>query len=321
MPRTYETNTTSDNQLHERIRQERSGVVLQFRNTPEALRRLSKNHNENTHYERERDHLRSEMGFQKHRSFAAAKAMDRILALEQQATEEFPIDRILAATNPHKNQELYEDICRIENSYINQLITLDHESGAKFEDQRGLSRINLIKFFIYKAAKCYDKGIALTKKNIDEHILKDSELRLEDIKKQICQLFNEAREIGKNDPDTFLSFRANVAALTSETTEPVNIPDKAPELYKDRADRKENAEDFTRRVYGSWFRKGISRPHIKQLDKSLYGMLNKGGFPESLVQDLPAAPGRSADDLARSDSELLASRRASQRRSMAKIRT
>ncbi|WJY21584.1 hypothetical protein QTA57_17955 [Fontisubflavum oceani] len=161
MPRTYETTTPTDSDA---IREEQSGVVLQFRNTPDALRRLSERSNENTNYDRERDHLRSEMGFQKHRHFAEARAMDRILALELQAIEKFPIERILTATDPEENQALYEEICQIENSYINQLITLDYEAGAEFGAQRGLSRINLEKFFLSKVELCYAKGIKLNKK-------------------------------------------------------------------------------------------------------------------------------------------------------------
>lgn len=291
MPRTYETTTPADSDT---IREERSATVLQFRNTPEALKRLAERRNENTNFERERDHLRSEMGFQKHRHFAAAQAMDRILALELQAIEDFPIERILAATDPEENQALYEEVCRIENSYINQLITLDHEAGAAFAQQRGLSLINLIKFFLSKTELCYPKGIKLNKKNLDDHILTDTELRLNDIRKQIRQLFNEAREIGQNEPETFQTFKADVAALTTENTEPeVPLPTKAPELYKDRKNKGQTAEEFTKTVYSKWIEAGgITRADLKRLDKSLYGMLMKGGFPESLKDLIPPAQGK-----------------------------
>ena len=147
----------------------------------------------------------------------------------------------------------------------------------------------------------------------------EENLRLYEIKNQIRQLFEEASGIIKDDPVALNKFKEEASG--APRVDKTSIPEKAPELYKERAERKEDPEAFTRRVYEPWLGKGLLRPHIKQLDKSLYGMLNKGGFPESLAHDLPAAPGRSAEDLARSDSELLASRRASQRRSMAKIRT
>lgn len=289
MPRTYETTTPTNSNT---IREEQSGVVLQFRNTPDALKRLAERRNENTHFERERDHLRSEMGFQKHRHFASAQAMDRILALERQAIEEFPIKHILAATDSEENQALYEEVCRIENSYINQLITLDHEAGATFEQQRGLSRLNLIKFFLSKTELCYHKGIKLNEKNLDAHILTDTNLRLNDIRKQIRQLFNEAREIGQNEPETFQIFKADVAALTTENMGPeVPLPTKAPELYKDRPDRKMKPDAFIRNVYKHWLGKGLLRPHIKDLDESLYRALYKHGVPNDFETLLPTAKG------------------------------
>jgi len=309
MPRTYETTTPTDSDT---IREEQSGVVLQFRNTPEALKRLAERRDENTNFERERDHLRSEMGFQKHRHFAAAQAMDRILALELQAIEDFPIERILAATEPEENQALYEEVCRIENSYINQLITLDHEASATFEQQRGLSLINLIKFFFSKTELCYAKGIKLNKKNLDDHILTDTELRLNDIRKQIRQLFNEAREIGQNEPETFQTFQTDMAALTTENTEPeVPLPTKAPELYKDRKDRSEKPEAFLVRVYegltGTPERRAkIVRSHIKAWDQRLYEALYKRRkIIDNFEILLPPSQGKSVDDLSVSPSEFL----------------
>lgn len=325
MPRTYETTTPTDSDT---IREERSATVLQFRNTPEALKRLAERRNENTNFERERDHLRSEMGFQKHRHFAAAQAMDRILALELQAIEEFPIERIVAATDPEENQALYEEVCRIENSYINQLITLDHETGATFEQQRGLSRLNLIKFFFSKTELCYPKGIKLNEKNLDDHILTDTELRLNDIRKQIRQLFNEAREIGQNEPETFQTFKADVAALTTENAEPeVPLPTKAPELYADRANKSEKPEDFLVRVY-----KGLTgtpenpaqivRSHIKAWDQRLYEALYKRRkLIDNFETLLPPSQGKSVNDLSRKEADLLEAQRRAARKGMARLRS
>jgi|TARA_B100001167_G_scaffold183379_1_gene141901 hypothetical protein len=317
MPRTYETPTPADS---ETIREEQSGVVIQLKNSPEAIKRLGKNKNENTHYERERDHLRSEMGFQKHRSFAASQAMTRILGLELQAIEEFPIERILAATDPKENQLLYEETCRIENSYINQLITLDYEPEAKFEDQRGLARLNLIKFFLSKTELCYSIGIKLNKNNLDAHILTDTELRLNDISKQIRQLFNEAREIGQNDPEKFKEFSDGISSITTEKNNQVQLPEKAPELYKERRDRKEKPDVFIRRVYEPWLGEGLLRPHIKDFDEPLYRALYKHGIPEDFKTLLPTAQGRAVEHLSRTDAEMVQAIRETRRRADQKRR-
>ena len=329
MPRTYETASPTDSQSNERIREERSGVILQFRSTPAALQRLSEHCHENTNYERERDHLRSEMGFQKHRHFAAAKAMDRIHALELQAIEEFSIDRILSAVNKEENQELYEEICRIENSYINQLINLDYEPNVDFENQRGISLINLIKFFLSKVELCYQRGVILNKNNLDDHILTDTELRLNDIRKQIRQLFNEAREIGRSDPERFRVFKDDVAALTTDTTASSQMPDKAPELYKNRTKReidgilrKEKPDEFIRRVYEPWLLQpgGLPRPVIRDLDEACYRALYKHGIPDDFETLLPTAQGRAVEHLTRTPEDRVAALNEAQRRANAKRR-
>ena len=79
--------------------------------------------------------------------------------------------------------------------------------------------------------------------------------------------------------------------LTRELPQ-VDLPPKAPMLYKDREDKSQTAEQFTREHYAAFFGKGLTRATLKQLDKSLYGMLMKGGFPESLRELIPAAQGK-----------------------------
>jgi len=77
MRHTYETPTINDSRSNPDIRQEQSGVVVQFRNTPEAIARLNARRQEkSTHFEKERDHLRSEMIFLAHRQFTAPQAMN-----------------------------------------------------------------------------------------------------------------------------------------------------------------------------------------------------------------------------------------------------
>ncbi|MEP4928681.1 MAG: hypothetical protein ABJT31_12980 [Hyphomicrobiales bacterium] len=312
MPRTFDSPSIAASLSDGKVQKERSGMVLQFRNTPEQVERLAQRKEENTYYEQERDHLRSEMIFLAHRRFAAPQAMDRIHALELKAIEDFPLERILEATDPEENQSLYDELCQIENSYINQLITQDYDPDADFVDQRGLARINLIKFYLSKADLCCPKGIKLKDINLDDHILKDTELRLNDIQKQIRKLFNEAREIGRTEPDTFQSFSDNIAALTSDSAEPkVSIPEKAPELYAKRPDKSEKPETFLERAYegltGTAARPAsIFRSHIKAWDPQLYDALYKR---RKIIKNfeilLPKSQGKSVADLNLTDTELV----------------
>lgn len=48
------------------------------------------------------------------------------------------------------------------------------------------------------------------------------------------------------------------------------LPDFAPELYRDRKNSKEKSAEFIQRVYGSWLGKGLTRSHLNQLDSALY---------------------------------------------------
>lgn len=328
MPRTFETPSIAASLSNRKVQEERSGMVLQFRNTPEQIERLAQRKEENTYYEQERDHLRSEMIFLAHRRFASPHAMDRIHALELKTIEDFPLDRILEATDPEENQRLYDDLCQIENSYINQLITQDFDPDADFAGQRGLARINLIKFYLSKVDLCYPKGIKLKDINLDDHILKDAELRLNDIQKQIRKLFNEAREIGRTEPDTFQTFSDNVASLTSDSAKPeVTLPEKAPELYAERPDKSEKPEAFLVRVYEGLtgtpeHPAKIVRSHIKAWDQRLYEALYKR---RKLIDNfeilLPPSQGKSVNDLSRNESELLESQRRAAREGMARLRS
>jgi hypothetical protein len=56
------------------------------------------------------------------------------------------------------------------------------------------------------------------------------------------------------------------------TPEPVPaLPEKAPEKWSERtAGRTENPVTFINRVYAPWLGKGLTRPHLNQLDHSLY---------------------------------------------------
>ncbi|WJY21585.1 hypothetical protein QTA57_17960 [Fontisubflavum oceani] len=140
----------------------------------------------------------------------------------------------------------------------------------------------------------------------------NTELRLNDLKKQIRHFFNEARKIGRNEPETFRSFANDVAVLTTEDIEPaVPIPTKAPELYKDRKNKSEKPEAFLERVYegltGTPERPAkIVRSHIKALDHRLYEALYKRRkIIDNFETLLPPSQGKSVDDLSVSPSEFM----------------
>lgn len=56
---------------------------------------------------------------------------------------------------------------------------------------------------------------------------------------------------------------------------PPALPDKAPELWVERdLNRRENAPQFIRRVYGGWLGRGLARKDIGRLDGDLYKALS-----------------------------------------------
>jgi hypothetical protein len=100
-----------------------------------------------------------------------------------------------------------------------------------------------------------------------------------------------------------------------------HIPTTAPELYRDRQKRelggvfrKENAEEFTRRVYQKWLGNGLLRSQLKNLDKGLIEALYKQGFPNDFNVLIPSTQGKRSDVESRSVGERLTARLDSQRR-------
>lgn len=65
------------------------------------------------------------------------------------------------------------------------------------------------------------------------------------------------------------------------------LPQIAPELYRDRKDRAEKPADFILRVYQDWLGRGLARPHLMSLDRPLYDALHnwlrKNPMPEALI--------------------------------------
>ncbi|MEP4552734.1 MAG: hypothetical protein ABJR46_14995 [Tateyamaria sp.] len=49
-----------------------------------------------------------------------------------------------------------------------------------------------------------------------------------------------------------------------------DFPQKAPEIYKDRVNKDENALEFIKRVYKPWLNKGLSHNQLNRIDTSAY---------------------------------------------------
>ena len=110
----------------------------------------------------------------------------------------------------------------------------------------------------------------------------------------------------------------SVFNLVADRFSAAELPDKVPELYKDRSDRTEKPDAFIRRVYEPWLGKGLLRPHIKDLDKSLYHALYKHGVPEDFEALLPTAQGRAVEHLHRTAEDRVAALKEAQRRANVK---
>ena len=140
----------------------------------------------------------------------------------------------------------------------------------------------------------------------------DAELRLNEIRKQIRQLFNEAREVGSLNPEYFDAFKADLTVLVEgEANASLSFPHTAPELFKQRSDRKEKPDAFVRRTYAPWLEQkgGLPRPIIRELDEPLYRALYKHGFPKDFETKLPPAKGRSAQHIGMTPTEILSKKR------------
>lgn len=69
------------------------------------------------------------------------------------------------------------------------------------------------------------------------------------------------------------------------------LPTVAPELWNARDQSLgETPPQFTRRVYGQWFGRGLERRTIRQLDHFLYARLYQWEerFPEACITELPS---------------------------------
>jgi len=98
----------------------------------------------------------------------------------------------------------------------------------------------------------------------------------------------------KADVFVYLGLEMGMVHLLRPATRPpdpnyIGPPKEAPEIYRNRVNRKETAPKFTARVYNHWLGKGMARNHLLQLDPSLYeairNWVKKKPLPDWL--DLP----------------------------------
>lgn len=289
-----------------------------------AVRDIGFVHGTNTHFSDARNMLRSETVFLKERNQIEQDAEGIRIACEDVLEDEFTLKQILSTEDPQELDRIYDKISMLENIHYNQLVSLDHVvvdgEPLPYESQKGMARFKLTKFFTIKKKRCIINSIKLNYEQLDSYLVADEEIRLEFIQSEIRQLAKEAFSLCSDDANLKKDFARRCCAIFDDSEEEVILPSRAPELYKEREDRKENPVNFIRRVYGSWLGKGLLRPHIKKLDLPLYQSLYRFGIPDDFDVVLPKATGRSPENISRSSLDLINSKRAASRRSMEKIR-
>ncbi|PCI85565.1 MAG: hypothetical protein COB24_12685 [Hyphomicrobiales bacterium] len=86
-----------------------------------------------------------------------------------------------------------------------------------------------------------------------------------------------------------------------------DLPEKAPELYQARNDKRERPHVFIQRVYKKWLGKGLAQHHVLHLDKPLYYAFHNwrrhNDMPNEL--DLPSKEQVNDRELADLDSDNL----------------
>lgn len=301
------------------ISKEADGVVERIRSGVEWFRSLFRkalSEPERTHrFMADRELFFTEVAFIRGRDTEAQNPEARMAACDLLTKERYPIDRILAARDEAENLQIHEELSYLRNIYHSQIVTSEVGKAEAGVELHGLPRIEFLRFLTEKVFLCKNRGIHFDNNNLEDILLDDADLRLERIKREITLLLKEATIIGAeaDDRTTVQEFNNSVAALLDQGIMGPELPNQAPELYKERKDRKEDPETFTRRVYAPWLGLGLHRPHVKQLDKPLYQALYKRGISDDLAALLPTAQGRAVTDIERSDTELLEAKRVSRR--------
>lgn len=304
--------------IKETIR-ERVSEVQNSLNAPRSLlRSVSK---EKTAYDPEYSSLEGEKIFLKGRE-NVNNPQNWIEECESLAKSIHPIEEIIADNNQTSLKLRYHYLLGLERAISNSEISKLYVPDIEVTDQQSIVQIQLKKFFVLKKLLCLNKSIKLTKNNIDKELMPDNELKKESFKLGIQNLIREAFAsacVNEKERKEFIQeiFDEIFSSPLAET-----LPTDAPELFKERKNRKESPVEFILRVYKLWLGKGLMRPHIKNLDpplyNSLYQWLNRNPEPSDFRLLLPTAAGRSVEYLSTPDFVLVERRRELARRNYKK---
>jgi hypothetical protein len=137
----------------------------------------------------------------------------------------------------------------------------------------------------------------------DKDIKISREEYLAELATMMCEAFSEACN---NNEEQQMLVREAILLITDPDF-PKKLEQPVPlELYKERqpraelANRKENPYEFLYRVYADQLGKGLVRPDIKHMDKSLYAALYKYRHhrdivPTDIDEKLPKKSGKKTD--------------------------
>lgn len=259
----------------------------------ELLRSRFSTNERSEQFSPDRQFLRSETIFLADRDAARDQSAEIRKFCEDIASRDFSLNRIFDAESVSDLEEMFLEVSALQTVHHNQSISLDYRVDVDFEGQEASARIHLIKFFIIKRISAILNGKNITIDELHKSIVDHKEIRLKHLELEISNLLREAFAICHDDQTEIRSFQERIVGRTLQAEEAVALPTEAPELFTERTDKSITAEQFIRTVYGPWLGRGLKRPHIKELDKSLYQALYKQGIPDDFKELLPTAQGKS----------------------------
>lgn len=122
----------------------------------------------------------------------------------------------------------------------------------------------------------------------------ESKIRIVALAAKIARLCDQTQDVSEEARALARRFQVMITfALSTEATQrTTKLPDSAPEKWLERKNKKETPFDFVKRVYAPFIGRGLTRPHIKAIDLSLYNAIkswksNGGSIPEDFAEILP----------------------------------
>jgi hypothetical protein len=231
------------------------------------------------------------------------------------------VDEIKSISGLENNKEKLHELFIIENMLLNVFINEIYlQENLYLRNNDNLDSINPVIKLILLIFYCTKNMEIDEKEDPNARILPNIQIRRRYLMEKSIALIQEAFTVACQNQDERQEFVDELTSRLKGIKPRLDIPKSAPELYKERVDRKERPDAFIRRVYAEWLGRGLLRPHIKDLDKPLYQALYKHGIPDDFETLLPTAQGRAVEHLTRSDSELIESVRSSRRQADQKRR-